>query len=133
MRRVPLLLAVAFALAACGGNSTAPFQAGPTAKCLRAKGFRVTTAEAKIGFVAAAAANGGLRAVPPDGNALTIAFGSDGKDAVQHLIPAFRRFASPHYRKRFSDIFERKRNAVLIWTIAPTVEDLQTATGCLTS
>ena len=72
-----------------------------------------------------------LRAVPADGNALTIAFGADGKDAVQHLIPAFKRFASPHYRRRFADVFERKRNAVLIWTLAPTPEELQTALGCL--
>ena len=130
MRHAPLLLVV-LALAACGGNSTAPFTADATATCLKTKGFAVTTAEAKIGFVAAAAQNGGLRAVPADGNTLTIAFGADGKDAVQHLVPAFRRFASPHYRKRFADIFERKRNAVLIWTVAPTAEELQTAMACL--
>jgi hypothetical protein len=133
MRRVLPLLAVVLALAACGGNSTAPFQAGPTAKCLESRGFRVTTDAKKIPFVAAAAQNGGLSAVPADGNTLTIAFGADGKDAVQHLVPAFKRFASPHYRRRFADIFERKRNAVLIWTVAPTAEDLQTAMGCLSS
>jgi hypothetical protein len=133
MRRAPLLLVLAVVLAGCGGSSTAPFTAGPTAKCLKTKGFRVTTDESQIGFVAAAAANGGLRAVPAGGNALTIAFGSDGKNASESLVPAFKRFASPHYRKHFADIFEQKRNAVLIWTVAPTPALLQTALGCLTS
>ena len=133
MRRVLPLLVVVLALPACGGNSTAPFKPDATAKCLKTKGFTVTTDEAKIGFVAAAAQNGGLRAVPADRNALTIAFGADGKDAVQHLVPAFKRFVSPHYRRRFADVYERKRKAVLIWTVAPTAEELQTTLGCLSS
>ena len=52
---------------------------------------------------------------------------------MQHVVPAFRRFASPHYRRHFADIFELKRNAVLIWTVAPTPVQLQTALGCLGS
>jgi hypothetical protein len=133
MRRGLLVLVALLALAGCGGDSTAPFQAAPTAKCLKTKGFRVTTREAEVGFIASAAANGGLRAEPANGNTLTIAFGADGKDAAQHLVPAFRRFATPHYRKHFRDIFQQKRNAVLIWAVAPTPEQLQTALDCLSA
>jgi hypothetical protein len=124
-----VLAALALLAAGCGGSHA--YTAQGTVKCLSSKGFTdVTTDPAKVGFIAAFADNGGLRATAPNGNVLTIAFAGD-TSAVAGTETAFRDHASPFYKRHMSDIMESQRNAVLVWTTAPSQAQLSTALGCL--
>jgi hypothetical protein len=129
MRRVLVLVAVALLVAGCGNTEPSVYKAEPTAKCLRGKGYRVTTDSAKIGVVAAAAPNGGLRAFEP-GNALTIAFGESSDDALG-IQRAFRRFAPARLRPHIDDVMRVQKNAVLLWTVTPPLEEMNEVFGCL--
>ncbi|HEY1367780.1 MAG TPA: hypothetical protein VGF23_11720 [Gaiellaceae bacterium] len=122
---VPVLLA-----AGCGAQSKSPFAAAPTAECLSGKGYRVSTRDADVGLVAATAARGGLRAVPPDGNTLTIAFADTSGDA-EETRSAFRRFAPKPLQRHFSDVARVQRNAVMVWTTSPSQDALDTVMHCL--
>ena len=125
-----LVVALAFLAAGCGAGSRTYTAAG-TAKCLSGKGFAgVTTDPAKVGFIAAFADNGGLRATAPNGNVVTIAFAKDAS-SVGGTEVAFRDHASPFYKKHITDIMESQGNAVLVWTTAPSQAQLSTALGCL--
>jgi hypothetical protein len=129
---VALAGAVAALAAGCGGAAPVYTSQG-TAKCLTHKGFtKVTTDPAKVGFIAAFADNGGLKAKAPNGNVLTIAFTKDAA-SVGATESAFRAHASPFYKRRMHDIMESQRNAVLVWTTAPSQAQLTTALGCLGS
>jgi hypothetical protein len=133
-RRVPALLAlasVALAAAACGGSSIKPYTAAGTAPCLRDKGFTsVTTAAGKVGFVAAFADNGGLRATAPSGNTVTIAFAADAA-AVEATEQAFRSYATGVYKLHIRDVMSATENAVLVWTTTPAPKEQRTVTSCL--
>ena len=129
MKRVPLL-ALVLVLAACGADVSAPYSAKATEPCLAKLGWRVSARDADLGVIAAAAARGGLRVRIPKRNDLTLAFGSDAHDAVG-LAKAVRRLASPKLRPHLRDILMRERNAILVWTVAPTVADLQAVERCL--
>lgn len=129
MRRVVVLLAVALLVAGCGNSEPSVYKAEPTAKCLRGNGFRVTTDPTKVGVIAAAAPNGGLRAFEP-GNALTIAFGESSDDALG-IQRAFRRFAPKRLRPNIDDVMRVQKNAVLLWTVTPPVDEMNKVFGCL--
>ena len=135
-RQVPVLLAlasVALAAAACGGASSKPYTAVGTAPCLRGEGFTsVTTAAGKVGFVAAFADNGGLRATAPSGNTVTIAFASDPA-AVAATEKAFRSYATGVYKLHIRDVMSAKENAVLVWTTTPAPKEQSTVVSCLHS
>ena len=79
--------------------------------------------------MAAAAPNGGLLAHEP-GNALTIAFGENSDDALA-IQRAFRRFAPKKLRPHIADVMRTRSNAVLLWTITPSVEEQSKVDGCL--
>ena len=128
MRRVLPLVAVALLVAGCNSEPSV-YKAEPTAKCLRGKGFRVTTEGSEVGVVAAAAPNGGLRAFEP-GNTVTIAFGENQDDALQ-IEGAFRRFAPKRLRPHIDDVMRLQKNAVLLWTVTPPSEEMDTVFGCL--
>jgi hypothetical protein len=128
MRRVVALVAVALLVAGCNSEPSV-YKAEPTAKCLRGKGFRVTTDPEKVGVVAAAAPNGGLRAFEP-GNTLTIAFGESSDDALG-IQRAFRRFAPKSLRPNIDDVMRIQKNAVLLWTVTPPLEEMNKVFGCL--
>ncbi len=133
MRRLLLLAPLAVVAAACGQGAAKPFLPGPTAKCLRQAGFHVSTSEADVPIVAAAAANGGLRASPKSGgNTLVVAFAADGPDALT-VEKSIRRVAPPKLRPHLGDVMTQKRNAVVLWTVSPGPELQQTALGCLRS
>ncbi|TML89076.1 MAG: hypothetical protein E6G08_06310 [Actinobacteria bacterium] len=133
MRRLLLLVPLALLAAACGQTAAKPFAAGPTASCLRTKGFQVSTKDADIGLVASTAANGGLLATPKGGgNTLVLAFAADGKGAGS-IEGAFRRFAPKKLRPHLGDVMSAKRNAVLLWTVSPTAEQQATVLACLRS
>jgi len=135
VRRFPVLVAavVVLVLAACGGSSSKPYTAAGTKACLVKQGFTgVTTAAEKIGFIAAFAANGGIQGRSPGGNVLTIAF-ADGPTSVPGIEKQYRRAAPPRLRPHMGDIMESKGNAVLVWTVSPTQQELSDAEGCLSS
>jgi hypothetical protein len=133
VRRFPLLAAVLFVavLAGCGSGSTKPYTAAGTKACLTQKGFTgVSTADSKVGFIASFAANGGLVGKSSSGNVVTIAF-TAGPNDVAGTEKAFRRAAPASLRPHITDIMEAKGNAVLVWTVSPTTQELSDAQGCL--
>lgn len=133
-RAAPVLAiaAVAVTAAGCGARSNKPYTAKGTAPCLAKKSFtQVTTNPLKVGFIAGFAENGGLKATAGDGNVLTIAFAGDETAGVASTKMAFRRHAPPALRPRIDDIMESERNAVLVWTVSPTTQELADVKGCL--
>ena len=129
MRRVLLLVALALLIAGCGDTEPSVYKAEPTANCLRKDGYRVTTDPAKLGIVEANTANGGLLASKP-GNALRIAFGANSDDALG-IERAFRRFAPKKLRPHISDVMRTQKNAVLLWTVTPPLEEMNQVFSCL--
>jgi hypothetical protein len=129
---VALCLALICVLVAgCGVRSSKPFTATGSAPCFTKKGFsKVTTDPNKVGFIAAFADNGGLRATTSDGNLLTIAFTLDDT-TVASTKAAFRAHAPAKLRPRMNDIMESERNAVLVWTTSPSPQQLEDAISCL--
>ena len=131
LRVLPLLALVALLAVGCGVRTSKPYTAKGTAPCLRDKGFAsVSTSPAKIGFIASVAENGGLIATGASGNKVTIAFTASADD-VADTQDSFKRFAPPGYRAHISDIMETERNAVLVWTVTPDSQELDTAKRCL--
>lgn len=118
---IAAVLALAAVVAGCGA-SNAPYTAAKTTPCLRKLGYGVRPA---TDLIAGTAANGGLvgRAF---GNTLTIAFGEDARDGLR-LARAYRRVAP----KRLRDLILPRRNAVMVWTISPTLAQMQDAEKCL--
>jgi hypothetical protein len=129
MRGVLALVALALLVAGCGDTEPSVYKAESTAKCLRGQGYRATTDPSRVGVIAANAPNGGLRAFKP-GNALTIAFGSDSDDAIG-IEHAFRRFAPAKLRPHIEDVMRTQKNAVLLWTVTPPLEEMNTVFSCL--
>ena len=126
-----LVLAVALIAAGCGVRNSKPFSAQGSAGCLKAHGFTgVTTNPLAVGFIAAFADLGGLRARSPSGNLVTIAFTADA-DSTGSTEDAFRSHAPKSLRPHMSDIMETNRNAVLVWTTTPDPGELDAATRCL--
>jgi hypothetical protein len=132
-RSAPFLLLAALAAAGCGARSSAPFTAKATVACLKKKDFRnVSSSPLKVGFIAGFAANGGLVATSPGGNAVTIAF-TESADSVSSTEEAFRRHAPPTLRPHITDVMRVQRNAVIVWTTSPSDGDESTVEGCLAS
>jgi hypothetical protein len=130
MRFLPLFgLLLALLAAGCSSGEPSAYKAGPTAKCLKGDGYKVTTDDAKVGLVAANAENGGLRANEP-GNALTIAFAKNSDDAIQ-TAGAMKRFAPKKLRPHILDVMRTNKNAVLLWTVTPPQAELDRVYGCL--
>ena len=129
MRRVFLLVCAGLLLAGCTETEPSVYKAEGTAKCLRDTGYTVTTEPSEVGVVAAAAPNGGLLAREP-GNAVTIAFAADTGDA-ESIAAAMRRFAPKPRKGKITDNMQSQKNAVLLWTIAPPIEELNKVFGCL--
>jgi len=134
MRRFPPLAAlVVVVLAGCGGGSSKPYTAQGSEACFTKNGFTgVTTSATKVGFIAGFSANGGLQARSPKGNVVTIAF-TAGPGAVAGTEKAYRKAAPPSLRPHMSDIMESKGNAILVWTVSPSPQELSGAENCLHS
>ena len=133
MRRLAPVLLLALVATACGARSSTPFTARATAGCLKKKDFvNVSTSPAKVGFIAGFAANGGLVARAPGGNAVTIAF-TDSADSVTSTEDAFKLHAPAALRPHITDVMRVQRNAVIVWTTSPSDADESTVEGCLAS
>lgn len=129
MRRVLILVILALLGAGCGDTEPDAYKAEETAKCLREEGYRVTTDPEQLGVVEANTTNGGLLASKP-GNALRIAFGANSDDAVG-IQRGYRRFVSKRLRPHISDVMRAQKNAVLLWTVTPPLEEMNQVFACL--
>ena len=129
--RLALIVSIAagLLLAGCSSGEPSTFKAGPTAKCLEGNGYSVTTDDAKVGVLAANAPNGGLLAKEP-GNALTIAFAQDSDDAIK-TAAAVKKFAPKKLQPHINDVMRTQKNAVLLWTVTPPQDEMDTVFGCL--
>jgi hypothetical protein len=128
---VALAVVPALAATGCGGGAAKPYTATGTVPCLRTKGFtQVTTNPVAVGFIAAFAENGGVRATSASGNVLTIAFAAD-EASVPSTEQAFRRHAPTALRPHLNDVMRSQRNAVLVWTVTPDPAQLADAESCL--
>jgi hypothetical protein len=126
-----IALAVALLAAGCGARTSKPFTAAGTAPCLKTQGFTgVTTDSSKLPFIAAFADKGGISAISPLRNRLTIAFTADA-DSTGSTEQNFRARAPKGLRPHMSDIMQTNRNAVLVWTTTPDPADLDAASRCL--
>lgn len=135
VRRAPAALtalaAVALVAAGCGARSSAPYTPKGTIGCLKGKGFlQITTNAAKLGPIAAFAQYGGLQSHTADRNVVTITFAADQAEA-RATEKAYRSAATPFYRARMDEIMQSQRNAVLVWTLAPTQQQIDDAEACL--
>jgi hypothetical protein len=125
------LVLLALLAAGCGARADETFTAQGTVGCLRDNGFtQVTRAPEKIGLIAAFAVNGGLKAHDPEGNVFWIAFAADEEDA-KSTQAAVKNQASPFYKKRIDDIMRADGNAVMVWTTAPSQEQINAVEACL--
>ncbi|MFL5950117.1 MAG: hypothetical protein ACJ74M_00780 [Gaiellaceae bacterium] len=123
------LLLVAVFAAGCNSEPST-YKAAPTAKCIHSKlGYDVTTKPAQLGIVERNAANGGLLARHP-GNALRIAF-AESSGAAPGLEHAFGLFAPKKLKPHITDVMRTNKNAVLLWTVTPPQEEINSVYGCL--
>jgi hypothetical protein len=129
--RLVLVLAVGVLLlaAACGGAEPSVYKAAPSAECLRDEGYRVTTGRADLGVVEKGAENGGLIAYEP-GNAVRISFGANSDDAIG-IQRGYRRFVSDKLRPHIGDVMRTQKNAVLLWTVTPPIDEMNKVFACL--
>jgi hypothetical protein len=129
MRPLAAFVCAGLLLAGCTDTEASVYKAEPTAKCIREAGYRVTTDPAELGVVEHNAENGGLIAYEP-GNAVRIAFAADSDDALG-VERGFRRFVSKTVRPHITDVMRTNKNAVLLWTVTPPIEELNKVFGCL--
>ncbi|TML00587.1 MAG: hypothetical protein E6G36_14335 [Actinobacteria bacterium] len=128
--RLSICLALLLAFLAAGCNTEpSTYKAQPTANCLRKDGYQVTTDPAKLGVVEGHAENGGLVAFHP-GNAVRIAFGASSDDAIG-IERGYRRFAPKKLRPHIDDVMRTEKNAVLLWTVTPPLDEMNKVFGCL--
>jgi hypothetical protein len=133
-RRLLILGGCALLVAGCGGSKKQEvgnlYKLGGASACLREHGFRVSTKEKDVGFVAYTATGGGLRAWEKRTNgrvSLILAFGQSGDDAKQTLV-AVKRFARrpPIFRWR-----ARRANAVILFAYRPSLKNQRLVVNCL--
>jgi hypothetical protein len=117
------------AAAGCGAKAAKTYHVDGTAKCLKDAGYRVRTDADHLGVVAAAAPLGSLRAFE-SANTLTISFGNDHREAV-NITKLYRKFAPKKLRPHIDDVMEIQKNAVLLWTVTPPMDDHDKVLGCL--
>ena len=126
--RSPLaVVACVLGLAAgCGGGGGEElYEIEPVRSCLHdVPGVQVTDA---LDVVSSTALGGAVHARFPD-NEVTVALGDSLEDADQ-TERAYRRFAPKTLP--IDHVLKRDRNAVLLWTTAPTEADADAVTHCL--
>jgi hypothetical protein len=128
--RVPACLFLLLAVLAAGCETEpSAYKPQPTAKCLRKDGYRVRTEPAQLGIVERNAPNGGLLAFHP-GNAVRMAFGANSDDAPG-IAAGYRRFAPRKLKPHIDDVLRIQKNAVLLWTVTPPLEEQDDVFGCL--
>jgi hypothetical protein len=123
-----LLLLLGVVTAGCDTEPSV-YKAESTANCLRKHGYQVTTDPNNLGVVEGHTENGGLVARHP-GNAIRIAFGASSDDAPG-IENGYRLFAPKKLRPHITDVMRTQKNAVLLWTVTPPQDEMDTVFGCL--
>jgi hypothetical protein len=114
-------------LAGCGGDEVGLYELGPTRACLENSDLEPTQRD--LDFVASTALGGALRVRFAD-NLLSLTFGRSQGEA-ERLERAYRRFAPRRFP--IQDVLRREGNVVMLWGVSPTIDQLETVTGCLRS
>lgn len=127
MKRLALTGCIVLACAvACGGGGTKLYTSAATKACLQKNGVRVRPAPASD-FVANTATGGAFEAVL-HGNRATVSFGETVADA-DNIDQAYRRFHA--HNVGIGDVLRTQQNAVMLWHVHPTDDDLGAIGGCL--
>ena len=111
---------------ACGGGGTKIYTKAATSACLQKHGVPVHAAPASD-FVANSATGGALGA-SLKGNRVTLSFGQTVADA-DNIDQAYRRFHA--HNVGVNDVLRVQQNAVMLWHVHPTDNDISAITGCL--
>jgi hypothetical protein len=111
---------------ACGGSGTTLYTSAATKACLQKDGVAVRGAPASD-FVANSATGGALEATL-HGNRATVSFGQTVSDA-DNIDQAYRRFRA--HNVGIDDVLRSQQNAVMLWHLHPTDNDLAAITDCL--
>ena len=130
MKRIALIVAITTATAACGGSGHAALYAsGPSKACLVDKHVRVGNVTSATDFIASTAPGGSFRATLPQ-NSVTVSFG-ETLDEANNIDQAYRGASAPNVG--IDDVLHQKLNAVMLWHLHPSANDIATITGCLKS
>jgi hypothetical protein len=124
VKRLPLLLLVVLALAACGPGAKT-YTASKTRLCLAAHGARIGVPFGDI--VASTATGGAFRAQLTD-NFVTVVFGASIGDA-NNINDAYHHFTGKNVG--INDVLRQQGNAVMLWHEHPQAADLSFITACL--
>ena len=122
--------AVALLAAGCGGGgggAKAAYSADGTKACLEKAGVSIVAVDESSDLVAASALGGAVAAQLAQ-NRVTIAFGRDDAEG-QVIEKAYTQYGSNDVP--IDQVLQRKRNAVLLWAGAPTVQDADAVRSCL--
>jgi len=123
-----LAAALGIALVGCGGQGEENlYELDPTRSCFRKADLNPSTK--RLDFVASTALGGAFRVRFPE-NDLTITFGAAEPEA-ERIERAYRRFAPRRFP--IQDVLRRDRNVVMLWGVAPTIDQLDTVNRCLQS
>jgi hypothetical protein len=128
VRRALVLLALGVVAAGCGQSNPATkiYNRAKTQACLAAKQVRVG---GTLDFVASTATGGAFKAHPP-GNVVTVVFGQTLSDAT-NINQAYVHFHAQNVG--IADVLRQQGNAVMLWHVHPSDDDLSLIQGCLTS
>lgn len=125
--KMMLSLAVAVILTGCGGNSPT-YAADATGACLTANGASVDPDPSNVDYIAAAAAEGSLRATLGENEAI-VSFERNAGDATDTKV-AYAAF-SEAFGGSSDGKLSQKGNAVISWSKSPTGEERATVEDCL--
>ena len=126
IRGLLICLAVALLASACGPPGPKTYKESKVRDCVIAEHLRVGAAPASD-FIASTALGGSFR-VRLDGNAVTMSFGSDPKNA-DGLDAGYR---SVHAKNvGIDDVLREQGNAVMLWQSHPSDGQLALIQGCL--
>ena len=126
MRKLLLSVPLVALLAACGSPPT-DYTLAKTRDCLEKTGAQI--AHPKGDFVASTASGGDFRAVLHGGsNFVTVSFGADDQEA-QQVAQGYVRFHGANIG--VADILYESRNAVMLWKLHPSDDELKVVTDCL--
>jgi hypothetical protein len=124
VRRLPLLLLLVLALAACGATAQT-YTASKTRLCLAAHGARIGV---PVGDIVASTATGGAFRAQLTDNFVTVVFGATEGDA-NNINDAYRHFTGKNVG--INDVLRQQGNAVMLWHEHPLAADISFITACL--
>ncbi len=127
MKRFAVIAALALTAAACGGGGTSTYTKQASTACFVKKGLKTSPITNSTDFVANSATGGAFRVHLKD-NFVTVSFGLTPKDA-DNIDEAYERFHAA--KVGLPDVLRTQGNAVMLWHVHPTDDDISTVTGCL--